>query len=160
MNHHFYAKNRVFSQELFLIRIYAFSKQGTIPRIIEKKESRLTYIKSVTPKIMELSRKFESMNQGINEVSQESSLGEGNCNWMLGKRITFIDFIVYEYLDHVRLLGVDCFPKNLSGFMTQFEKLPNIKEYIASERYMKYPLYTERSYIGRIFEDWNDHAEE
>ena len=107
---------------------------------------------------MELSRKFESMNQVINEVSQESALEGHNCNWMLGKRITFIDFIVYECLDHVRLLGVDCFPKNLSGFMGQFENLPNIKEYIASERYIKYPLYTERSYIGRIFEDWNDHA--
>ena len=155
---HFSAKNSVFSQ-LFLIGLYAFSKQGIIPTRNEKKESTLTYIESVTPKIMEVSRKFESMNQGINEVSQESSMEEENCNWMLGKRITFIDFIVYEYLDHIRLLGIDCFPKNLSDFMGQFEKLPNIKEYIASERYMKYPLYTERSYIGRIFEDWNDHTE-
>lgn len=155
---HFSAKNSVFSQ-LFLIGLYTFSKQGIIPTRNEKKESRLTYIESVTPKIMEVSRKFESMNQGINEVSQESSMEEENCNWMLGKRITFIDFIVYEYLDHIRLLGIDCFPKNLSDFMGQFEKLPNIKEYIASGRYMKYPLYTERSYIGCIFEDWNDHAE-
>ncbi len=47
---------------------------------------------------------------------------------------------------------------NLASFLDTFEKLPNISAYLNSERYQKFPIFTERSFIGRAEGDWKDHA--
>lgn len=125
--------------EMDYIYFYEHRSKGIEPTIEEKKAARSSYIAEVSNKVKELSQKY-------------------NSKWMVGDRLTFLDFIVYEYLDHIRILGVECLQDNLKNFMVQFEHLPNIKEFKLSERFKEVPLYAERSYIGRSVDDWKDHA--
>lgn len=57
-------------------------------------------------------------------------------------QVTVADFPMYELLDQHRLMipGVlDAYPK-LTAFMNAFESLPKIKEYMASDKFMKRPI--------------------
>ena len=57
-------------------------------------------------------------------------------------QVTVADFPMYELLDQHRLMipGVlGAYPK-LTAFMGAFEALPKIKEYMASDKFMKRPI--------------------
>ena len=57
-------------------------------------------------------------------------------------QVTVADFPMYELLDQHRLMipGVlGAYPK-LTAFMDAFEALPKIKEYMASDKFMKRPI--------------------
>ena len=71
--------------------------------------------------------------------------------WLLGTKLTYVDFLLFEFLDHIRLLEPELIAgfDKLTKFLADFEALPNIKEYLNSERFNSFPLYGERSYIGR-----------
>ena len=66
----------------------------------------------------------------------------GNADVSLLFQVTVADFPMYELLDQHRLMipGVlDAYPK-LTAFMNAFEALPKIKEYMASDKFMKRPV--------------------
>jgi len=71
--------------------------------------------------------------------------------WMLGERLTYVDFMAYEYLDHMRRQFPDHFKDagNINGFMTRFEALPKMKEWFDSEQYKA------GAYIHAPFAVWN-----
>nr|KAG5711305.1 hypothetical protein BaRGS_006002 [Batillaria attramentaria] len=65
-----------------------------------------------------------------------------NKKWFAGENLTVADFPMYELLDQHRLMipGVlDNYPK-LTAFMDAFEALPNIKKYMASDKFMARPV--------------------
>lgn len=62
--------------------------------------------------------------------------------WVLGDRITYVDFILYEALDWHREFKPEAmqqFPE-IVAYLKRFEELPNIKDYFASDKYKRWPL--------------------
>ncbi|CAN7985536.1 unnamed protein product [Ixodes hexagonus] len=62
--------------------------------------------------------------------------------WVLGERVTYVDFLLYEALDWNRQFKPDAFLVHapVLEYLKRFEELPNIKEYFASSKYVKWPL--------------------
>ena len=74
--------------------------------------------------------------------------------WLIGSRLTYVDFLCYEFVDQARCVitrtEADAALKGktpLVNFITRFESLARVDDYIANRR--KYPVYTERTYVGR-----------
>lgn len=66
----------------------------------------------------------------------------GNRKWITGHNINMVDFVIYEllYVNNKFIPGcLDNF-KNLQDYMARFEALPAIKKYMASERFIVWPL--------------------
>ena len=72
---------------------------------------------------------------------------------MVGERLTYVDFVVYEFIDQARCVlskkdedevfaGAD----NITNFMKRFEANPRISKYLATRR--RYPVYSERAFVG------------
>ncbi|XP_076451087.1 glutathione S-transferase Mu 4-like [Babylonia areolata] len=74
---------------------------------------------------------------------------EGYNKWMDGKEwfgggknVTVADFPMYELLDQHELMIPGCLEKytNLTAFVKRFEELEKIKAYMASPKFMKWPV--------------------
>jgi glutathione S-transferase len=96
-------------------------------------DKKTTYVQAVTKRLSCLQRKL------------------GDQSWFIGDHLTYVDFLAYDVIDHQRLL----FPKildddfaRLQGFMNAFESLPPIIDYLKSERYKKFPLWSVRAALG------------
>ncbi|CAN8012067.1 unnamed protein product, partial [Ixodes pacificus] len=76
-----------------------------------------------------------------NELGPWAELLHGRA-WALGGRLTYVDFMLYEALDWIRDFEPDAFQRfpTLLKYLNKFEELPNIKQYMASEKYRKYPF--------------------
>lgn len=63
---------------------------------------------------------------------------------------TYVDFMVYESLDHHKTLAPDCLDdfKNLKDFTERFEELPTIKKYMQSKDFLKFPLNGDMALFG------------
>lgn len=78
-------------------------------------------------------------------------LVKNGSKWFMGQTLTYIDFMAYDILDQQRILlpGImDGFPE-LQAFLERFECLQTMKSYFESERCRKFPLWSERSFVGR-----------
>ncbi|RWS23395.1 glutathione S-transferase-like protein [Leptotrombidium deliense] len=66
----------------------------------------------------------------------------GNHEWFGGKHISYVDFVVYEWLDQHKLLEPNCLDNysNLQQFTKRVESLPTIEKYMKSDKFLKYPL--------------------
>ena len=73
-----------------------------------------------------------------------------NGKWLTGDKLTYVDFIAYETLENCRLLlpGEQILTPKLKVFMSDFEELPKIRDYLNSKRFKKFPLWSERSSVG------------
>ncbi|CAN7985222.1 unnamed protein product [Ixodes hexagonus] len=65
-----------------------------------------------------------------------------NRKWVLGDRLTYVDFLVYEALDWNHEFSAAHFKDFpvLEQYLKSFEELPKIKEYFASDKYRKWPI--------------------
>lgn len=65
-----------------------------------------------------------------------------NRPWVLGDRLTYVDFLLYEALDWNHEFNPESFAGYpvLKEYLARFEELPNIKEHFASENYSKWPI--------------------
>jgi len=62
--------------------------------------------------------------------------------WLAGDKLTYVDFLGYEYLDHIRRQFPDSFKdsSNINSFMNLFEALPSLRKWFDNEQY-KAPAY-------------------
>ncbi|KAH6934278.1 hypothetical protein HPB50_022858 [Hyalomma asiaticum] len=62
--------------------------------------------------------------------------------WTMGDRLTYVDFLLYEGLDWHREFKPSVVQgyQNIVDYLKRFEKLPNMEEYFASDRYIKWPI--------------------
>ncbi|KAJ6649624.1 Glutathione S-transferase Mu 3, partial [Pseudolycoriella hygida] len=80
--------------------------------------------------------------EGLKGKVKSLSTFLGNNDFFSGGGLTYVDFLVYEWLDVNRLFypellnGID----NLENFQKRIESLPNIADYIKSEKFIKFPL--------------------
>uniref|UniRef100_A0A023GJ06 glutathione transferase n=1 Tax=Amblyomma triste TaxID=251400 RepID=A0A023GJ06_AMBTT len=65
-----------------------------------------------------------------------------NRKWVMGDRMTYVDFLLYEGLDWHREFKPEAVQRwpNIVRYLERFEELPNIKEYFASDKYKKWPI--------------------
>lgn len=62
----------------------------------------------------------------------------GNNSWLLGQKITYVDFFLFEVLDRHRYLDpnfLNTFPK-VKAYVDRFECLPNVAKYRESEEFL------------------------
>ncbi|XP_026533700.1 glutathione S-transferase 2-like isoform X1 [Notechis scutatus] len=67
----------------------------------------------------------------------------GDRQWFVGRKLTYIDFIVYDALDTHQMLEPKCldqFP-NLKEFLHRFEALEMIAPYLKSSRCIRSPIF-------------------
>ncbi|KAM7312098.1 glutathione S-transferase [Ixodes scapularis] len=62
--------------------------------------------------------------------------------WVMGDRLTYVDFIVHEALDWNRAFKPEAFEEypELVEYLQRFRALPNMEEYLTSEAYRAMPL--------------------
>ncbi|XP_074044458.1 glutathione S-transferase Mu 7-like isoform X2 [Macrotis lagotis] len=74
----------------------------------------------------------------------------GTRKWFAGKKMTFVDFSMYDILDlNLKFLPtcLDLFP-NLQEFLTRFEGLKKISAYMNSPRYLPKPVFLKMAKWG------------
>ena len=67
-------------------------------------------------------------------------------------QLTIVDFVLYEILDVHKMMAeksLDKFP-NLKKLLETFENLENIKTYMTSSKFLKYPCCGRRANFGSI----------
>ncbi|XP_045118417.1 glutathione S-transferase Mu 2-like [Portunus trituberculatus] len=71
----------------------------------------------------------------------------GHHSWFAGEELTFADFLIYEFLDQHRVVFPSCLDAipPLQRFMTRFESLESIREYMAGPTFMTAPLFSKYS---------------
>ncbi|XP_064399855.1 glutathione S-transferase Mu 2-like [Halichondria panicea] len=89
---------------------------------------------------------FEEKRDGYVKTAKESvqrfSDYLGDKQWFNGSEMTYVDFFLYEILDHHRLFEkgfLDHVP-NIQALMERFEARPAIKAYMESDEFMKEPI--------------------
>nr|BEQ23839.1 glutathione S-transferase-1 [Ornithonyssus bursa]BEQ23840.1 glutathione S-transferase-1 [Ornithonyssus sylviarum] len=62
--------------------------------------------------------------------------------WVMGDKLTYVDFLLYEFLDWHLPLKADIFDEtpNVKSFLERFRTLPKLAEYFTSDRYHEWPL--------------------
>eukprot|EP01121_Diplochlamys_sp_Union-15-3_P012913 TRINITY_DN3937_c0_g1_i1.p1 TRINITY_DN3937_c0_g1~~TRINITY_DN3937_c0_g1_i1.p1 ORF type:complete len:227 (-),score=33.79 TRINITY_DN3937_c0_g1_i1:59-739(-) len=63
----------------------------------------------------------------------------GDKKWFIGDNLTWPDFVLFELFDQTRLMvphAFDSFPR-LANFVKRFESIPEISEYLKSDRAVK-----------------------
>lgn len=79
----------------------------------------------------------------------EKHLGEKT--WFTGSKFSYIDILAFENIDQCReIVDKDClapFPK-LTSFMVRFAQLEQLKEYLASDQFTKYAIFSPTAKIG------------
>ncbi|KAH9363368.1 hypothetical protein HPB48_006474 [Haemaphysalis longicornis] len=94
----------------------------------------------ISPDFDEARRKYEENLENLlrpwDEQLQEKT-------WVIGDRLTYVDFLLYEALDWNHELSTDAFEgfPALTAYLERFEELPNIAEYFTSDNYSKYPIF-------------------
>uniref|UniRef100_A0A8C2Z415 glutathione transferase n=2 Tax=Cyclopterus lumpus TaxID=8103 RepID=A0A8C2Z415_CYCLU len=80
--------------------------------------------------------------QKLPELLKQFSNYLGGRKWFAGDKITYVDFIMYELLDHQRMFHPTCLDdfKNLKDLLDRFEALEKIAAYMKSDRFMKTPV--------------------
>ena len=71
--------------------------------------------------------------------------------WVAGANMTYVDFLAYEFLDHIRRFVPDSFKEmgNVNSFMNRFEALPGMRKWFDSD------VYKAGAYIHGPMAAWN-----
>lgn len=65
--------------------------------------------------------------------------------FVAGKKVTYVDFVLYEALQVVRALAPGSFKRNfpsLVKYCDSVSSLPGLREYLASERFKAWPIWS------------------
>lgn len=68
----------------------------------------------------------------------------GSNEWVIGDKITYVDFLLYDALDFNRLLDAESFQGYdvVNAYLARFEAIPQIKAYMTGGSYKKLPIFS------------------
>jgi len=74
----------------------------------------------------------------------------GSSQYVVGDRITYVDFLLYETLDFVRIFEPTLFEATpvLSEYLSRFEALPAIDKYLKSGQFKRLPIFGPMAAFG------------
>ncbi|CAG0890649.1 unnamed protein product [Darwinula stevensoni] len=74
----------------------------------------------------------------------------GDHPWVAGNKMTYVDFLLHDTLDWHLFLDPTCLDgyQNLKDFLARFESQPNIKAFMESEKFLKWPIFGPMSKWG------------
>jgi len=74
----------------------------------------------------------------------------GDGKWIVGDKLTYVDFLFYEVLDQILTLEPNALKefKNLENFHERFESLEKISAYRSSPRFLKFPVNNPHAKFG------------
>jgi len=78
----------------------------------------------------------------------------GDRQFFAGAKLTYVDFIAYELLDKLALFEKSIMSKysNLVAFNARIEALPTVAKYMASDKFIKWPLNANMANWGTRFD--------
>ncbi|XP_015783113.1 glutathione S-transferase Mu 1 [Tetranychus urticae] len=91
-------------------------------------------------------QEFEERRPGLVSYLVEklthTSNALGSNKFVLGDRVTYVDFLLYSTLDYIRLFKPSLLDPhaNLKQFLDRIEALPEINKYLKSEDYYRFPI--------------------
>lgn len=91
------------------------------------------------PNFEEARKKYEDNLDNVLKPWAEHLQGK---QWVLGDRLTYVDFMLYEALDwhkEFKEAALEEYPV-LQEYVQRFENLPNLKDYMGSYKYNKWPI--------------------
>ena len=90
------------------------------------------------------------MRERVAAVVKQLSASLGSKQWLLGDKISYVDFLLYDVLSNWLELEKDLLDElpNLQQLRTRFEALPAIKAYMQSSRFVKWPLNAPDAFFG------------
>lgn len=85
----------------------------------------------------------EAYLKRLPDLVKEIELFLGTNQWVAGDKLTYVDFLLYDALDFNRLFGPDAFQNApiVNDYLTRFENIPQIKAYMTSGKYKKFPVF-------------------
>ncbi|CAG2165791.1 unnamed protein product [Oppiella nova] len=74
--------------------------------------------------------------------------------YFAGERLTYVDFLAYEFLDQQKLFAPQLVSQynNLVQYLARFESLPTIAKYMKSDRYIQWPLNNDSALFGSRYQ--------
>ena len=90
------------------------------------------------------------MRERVVPVIKQLGASLGSKQWLLGDKISYVDFLLYDVLSNWLELEKDLLDElpNLQQFRARFEALPAIKAYMQSDRFVKWPLSGPDAFFG------------
>ncbi|CAK8679018.1 unnamed protein product [Clavelina lepadiformis] len=101
-------------------------------------EAKKKYFSETLPKLLDLLEKFL-----------------GCSHWMIGVKMTYVDFYFNEVLDVIQLMTSDCLDKHqgIKKYVEKFFALDKIAAYRRSDRFKKWPFMSPQAKWGGKCED-------
>lgn len=90
------------------------------------------------------------MKERIMPMLKQLSAALGAQQWLLGDKISFVDFLLYDVLSNWLELEKDLLGElpTLQQLRTRFEALPAIKAFMQSDRFIKWPISGPDAFFG------------
>lgn len=83
-------------------------------------------------------------------MMQSMSKFLGTNDYFAGNKLTYVDFLAYEWLDVQKTYQakvLDATP-NLVSFVKRIESIPKVKAYMSSDKFMKWPINNNQAKWG------------
>jgi len=101
------------------------------------------------PQILEIAyrRNFTDLLENAKTTVIPEFLGRferflGDNKFLVGNKLSFVDFLFYEFLDQANIYVPGCFTNyaRINKFHAMFRSIPQIRDYLASDRHFARPL--------------------
>ncbi|CAK8679045.1 unnamed protein product [Clavelina lepadiformis] len=101
-------------------------------------DAKKKYFGETIPKLLDLLEKFL-----------------GCSRWIIGDKLTYVDFCFCEALDVIQLMTSDCLDKHqgIKKYVERFYALDKISAYRQSDRFKKWPISSSYANWGTKCED-------
>nr|XP_050048194.1 glutathione S-transferase Mu 2-like [Dermacentor andersoni] len=85
---------------------------------------------------------LKSYAENVKDMLEPWAKHLAGLKWVLGDRLTYVDFLLYEGLDWHRVFKPDAVQQypEIVQYLERFEQLSNLKEYFASDEYKEWPI--------------------
>ncbi|XP_037045396.1 glutathione S-transferase Mu 3-like [Bradysia coprophila] len=111
-------------------------------------EQQATDLRMGLIRLVYFSSNFEQSREDylkiLPELVKEFSRFLDSNKWILGDKISYVDFLLYDALDFNRLFDEKSFEGAdiINSYLARFESIPQIKAYMTGGEYKKLPIFS------------------
>ncbi|XP_072142947.1 glutathione S-transferase-like [Dermacentor andersoni] len=127
----------------FLHQICSNSLEATELDVLEQQAQDLCLVLAYEAVPMPRYREgLKSYAENVKDMLEPWAKHLAGLKWVLGDRLTYVDFLLYEGLDWHRVFKPDAVQQypEIVQYPERFEQLSNLKEYFASDEYKEWPI--------------------